>query len=65
MPYYCDLIKQEGEFTYSANIQFDLENDRKLLRFIPNDTTTALLKEYFTDISRQSPENHARILYGS
>lgn len=65
MPNYCDLIKQEGEFTYSANIQFDLENDRKLLRFIPNDTTTALLKEYFTDISRQSPEHHARILYGS
>ncbi len=62
---YSDLIKQESEYTYSANIQFDIENDRKLLRFIPNDTTTALLKEYFTDITRQNPENHARILYGS
>lgn len=65
MPLYRDLIKQESEFTYSANIQFDLENDRKLLRFIPNDTTTALLQEYFTDITRQNPEHHARILYGS
>lgn len=62
---YSDLIKQETEYTYSANIQFDIENDRKLLRFIPNETTTALLKEYFTDITRQSPEHHARILYGS
>ena len=62
---YSDLIKQETEYTYSANIQFDIENDRKLLRFIPNETTSALLKEYFTDITRQSPEHHARILYGS
>lgn len=37
MPY-SDLIMQESEYTYSANIQFDIENDRKLLRFIPNDT---------------------------
>ena len=62
---YSDLIRQESEYTYSANIQFDIENDRKLLRFIPNDTTTSLIREYFTDITRQTPENHARILYGS
>ena len=64
MPY-SDLIKQETEYTYSANIQFDIENDRKLLRFIPNETTTALFKEYFTDITKQNPDHHARILYGS
>lgn len=62
---YSDLIRQENEYTYSANIQFDIENDRKLLRFIPNETTTSLLKEYFADITRQNPEHHARILYGS
>lgn len=62
---YCDLIKQESEFTYSANIQFDIENDSKLLRFIPNKTTIKLLKTYFTDIIRYCPNNHARILYGS
>ena len=33
---YADLIRQEGEYTYSANIQFDITNDTKLLRFIPN-----------------------------
>lgn len=64
MPY-CDLIRQEGEYTYSANIQFDIENDTKLLRFIPNDTTVKLLKDYFTDFVRANSYNHARILYGS
>lgn len=62
---YIDLIRQEGEYNYSANIQYDIENDKKMLRFIPNETTISLLREYFTDITRTTPENHARILYGS
>ena len=64
MPY-SDLIKQEGEYTYSANIQFDVANDHKLLRFIPNETTVGMLREYFVDITRSTPTHHARILYGS
>ncbi len=64
MPY-TNLIKQEGEYTYSANIQFDIENDKKLLRFIPNETTVDLFREYFVDITRGKPQHHARILYGS
>ena len=62
---YIDLIRQEGEYNYSANIQYDIENDTKMLRFIPNETTVSLLREYFIDITRTHPENHARILYGS
>jgi hypothetical protein len=65
MPQYSDMIRIEGEYNYSANIQFDMESDRKLLRFIPNETTIELLKEYFVDITRSNPNNHARILYGS
>lgn len=65
MPLYSDMIRVEGEYNYSANIQFDLENDRKLLRFIPNETTIELLREYFIDITRSKPLHHARILYGS
>ena len=53
MPLYSDLINIEGEYNYSANIQFDIENDRKLLRFIPNETTIDLLKEYFIDITKE------------
>lgn len=62
---YSDLVRQEGEYNYSANIQFDIENDHKLARFIPNETTVDLLREYFVDISRAKPTHHARILYGS
>lgn len=36
-----------------------------MLRFIPNETIISLLREYFTDITREKPANHARILYGS
>ena len=39
---YSDLVRQEGEYNYSANIQFDIENDQKLTRFIPNETTVVL-----------------------
>ena len=62
---YRDLILQEGEFTYSANIQFDIENDRKLAQFIPNGAMISLLKEFFIDMIRETPINHSRILYGS
>lgn len=64
MPY-SDLVRLEGEYNYSANIQFDIENDHKLARFIPNETTVNLLREYFVDISRSKPQHHARMLYGS
>lgn len=62
---YKDLIRQEGEFTYSANIQFDINSDTKLLRYIPNETSIELLREYFSDMARARSNNHARILYGS
>lgn len=62
---YHDLILQEGEFTYSANVQFDIESDRKLASFIPNEAMLSLLKEFFVDIIREQPIDHSRILYGS
>lgn len=40
---YADLIYQENEYTYSVNIQFDIETDVKLSRFIPNETTITKL----------------------
>lgn len=64
MPY-SNFILQEDEYTYSANIQFDIENNKKLGRFIPNETTIDLLRDYFVDISRENSRRHARILYGS
>jgi len=64
MPY-TDLIRLEGEYNYSANIQFDVENDQKLLRFLPNASTIELFREFFVDITRPNPACHSRILYGS
>ena len=52
---YSDLIRQETEYTYSANVQFDIENDKKLARFIPNETTIELFREYFIDTIRTNP----------
>ena len=65
MPLYSELVKIEDEYNYSANIQFDIENDKKMLRFIPNETTIDLMREYFIDIIRPKSLHHARILYGS
>jgi hypothetical protein len=64
MPY-SNFILQQSEYTYSVNIQFDIENDRKLARFIPNETTIDLLRGYFVDIAREKSNTHSRILYGS
>lgn len=62
---YSDLIMQESEYTYSVNIQFDIESDTMFARFIPNETTIELLKEYFVDIIKPQSDRHSRILYGS
>ena len=62
---YSELFIQDDNYTYSANIQLDMDKDEKLAKFIPNETNISLLKEYFTDIIKSKPQHHARILYGS
>lgn len=62
---YSELFLQDDNYTYSANIQLDMDKDEKLSKFIPNETYISLLKEYFTDIIKSKPQHHARILYGS
>ena len=62
---YSELFTQDDNYTYSANIQLDMDKDEKLSKFIPNETYISLLKEYFTDIIKIKPQHHARILYGS
>lgn len=62
---YSELFIQDDNYTYSANIQLDMNKDEKLAKFIPNETNISLLKEYFTDIIKSKPHHHARILYGS
>ena len=62
---YVDLITKKKQYKYSANICFDIKDEEKLSGFIPNITTTEILKEYLFDIINHSSKIHSRILYGS
>ena len=62
---YSKLIEKRKQYKYSANICFDLENENRLSGFIPNVTTTEILKEYLYGIIQDRMGVHSRILYGS
>lgn len=62
---YSELVTRQKRYKYSANICFDLKNDEKLAGFIPNKTTTEILKEYLYGIIENVDSVHSRILYGS
>ncbi len=62
---YSELIIKRKQYKYSANICFDLENENRLSGFIPNVTTTEILKEYLYGIIQDKAGIHSRILYGS
>ena len=42
---YSELFLQDDNYTYSANIQLDMDKDEKLSKFIHNETYISLLKE--------------------
>lgn len=62
---YSELISKRKQYKYSANICFDLENEDRISGFIPNVTTTEILKEYLCGIIQENEGVHSRILYGS
>ncbi len=62
---YTKLISKRKEYKYSVNICFDLRDEERLAGFIPNVTTTEILREYLGGIIRGNTEVHSRILYGS
>ncbi|SEV99915.1 hypothetical protein [[Clostridium] fimetarium] len=62
---YLDLISKKKQYKYSANICFDLKDEEKLANFIPNVTTTEIIREYLLGIINGTANNHSRILYGS
>ena len=62
---YTSLVTKKKQYKYSANICFDMKNDEKLAGFIPNVTTTEILKEYLLGIIKRNADVHSRILYGS
>lgn len=62
---YTSLITRNKQYKYSANVCFDLRNAARLSGFIPNETTTGILREYAGDIIKGRANTHSRILYGS
>lgn len=62
---YTSLITRNKQYKYSANVCFDLRNASRLSGFIPNETTTEILREYIGDIIKGRTNTHSRILYGS
>lgn len=62
---YTKLISRNKQYQYSSNVCFDLRNATKLSDFIPNQTTTEILREYLGGIIKGTSKIHSRILYGS
>lgn len=62
---YTKLVTKKKQYKYSVNICFDLRDEERLAGFIPNVTTTEILREYLGGIIRVNTDTHARILYGS
>ena len=62
---YSNLIEQKYDFTYSANIQYDINSDSKLKNFIPNIANIELLKELFYNITNKSSKQDCFLIYGS
>ena len=62
---YASLVTKKKRYKYSANICFNIKDEEKLADFIPNITTTEILREYLFGIINQNSDIHSRILYGS
>ena len=62
---YTNLISKKRQYKYSVNICFDLHDEERLADFIPNVTTTEIIREYLGGIIRGNADIHSRILYGS
>lgn len=62
---YIELISKRRQYKYSANLIFDLADENRLAGFIPNVTTTEILREYLYSIIENINDVHSRILYGS
>ncbi len=62
---YTKLVSKRKQYKYSVNICFDLRDEDRITDFIPNVTTTEILREYLGGIIRRNSDIHSRILYGS
>ncbi len=62
---YTKLVNKKKQYKYSVNICFDLRDEERMADFIPNVTTTEIIREYLGSMIRGNSDVHSRILYGS
>lgn len=62
---YTRLVSKRKQYKYSVNICFDLRDEERIADFIPNVTTTEIIREYLGGMIRGNSDIHSRILYGS
>lgn len=62
---YTKLVSKRKQYKYSVNICFDLRDEERIAGFIPNVTTTEIIREYLGGMIRDNSPIHSRILYGS
>ncbi len=62
---YTKLITKKKQYKYSVNICLDLRDEERIADFIPNVTTTEIIREYMGGMIRGNSDTHSRILYGS
>ncbi len=62
---YTNLFEQKYDFTYSANVQYDIKSDSKLRNFIPNSVNVKLLKRLFYNVTNPNSERNCSLVYGS
>lgn len=62
---YTKLVSKKKQYKYSVNICFDLRAEERVADFIPNVTTTEIIREYLGGMIRGNSDVHSRILYGS
>ena len=47
---YTKLVTRKKQYKYSVNICFDLRDEERIAGFIPNTTTTEIIREYLGGI---------------
>lgn len=60
----CNMINIEGDFQYSVNIAYDLNNENKLKSFIPTKSSLKLLEEILLSTNKTSSDR-SRVLVGA
>lgn len=60
----CDMINIDGDFQYSVNIAYDLNNENKLKSFIPTKSSLKLLEDILLSTNKTSSDR-SRVLVGA